>query len=95
MTSVEIMAPTVGDALLDLKAGKGVGFDECAVDDVVSEGNTISFHLTSPDTQRTFLVRFQGVQPKVHYRIRWNGGAAVQMSGEQMLKDGLIVDRLS
>jgi hypothetical protein len=52
MTSVEILQPTVGDALIDIRAGEVVGIDECTI--------RISSHLSS-SRDRTILARFHGI----------------------------------
>jgi hypothetical protein len=42
MTSVEMLSPQFGDALIDLHAQQGVGFDECTISNVEVQGNAIS-----------------------------------------------------
>src|ERR1700677_4145301 len=66
MTSVEILQPMLGDALIDVKAGRGVGFDECTITETEIHANTISFHLSSTSRDRGFLVRFRGVETAEH-----------------------------
>lgn len=94
MTSVEILSPRLGDALIDLNAGRGVGFDECSVIDVDVEGDSISFRLDSDAKQRQFQVRFRGIQPLHQYRIQWNQGKTQIVSGRQLTEKGLTVGPL-
>ena len=91
MTSVEIMSPKLGDALIDLHAEGGAGFDECSITDVQVAGDTISFRIFSPSRERRFLVRFRGIDPARQYRIVWNGNATESFSGALLLKEGLLV----
>ena len=94
MSSVEMLSPTIGDALIDLNAKRGVGFDECTVDDVNVQGDAISFRLSSAATQRSFLVRFRGVQASRRYRLRWNGGPVQEVAGATLIKDGVTLGPL-
>lgn len=91
MTSVEIMQPQLGDALIAVGAKQGVGFDECTIDDVQVGARSISFRISSSDPTRSFQVRFRGLDAKQQYRVQWNGGAAMQLDGATLLKDGLRV----
>lgn len=91
MTSVEIMQPALGDALIDASAAQGVGFDECTVTDVAITGESISFDLQSSDTRRTFLVRFRGLRPAQRYQVRWNGPSSVSRTGQELMSEGLRV----
>ena len=94
MTTVEMLSPVLGDALIDMKAERSVGFDECTITDVEVQGNEISFHLSFPSKQRHFLVRFRGVQPSRQYRVRWNRSESRSVSGDQLLNSGLEVGPL-
>jgi hypothetical protein len=94
MTSVEIMQPLLGDAYIDAKAGKGVGFDECTVRDVAVKGDSISFQLESKDLQRPFHVHFANLDPKQHYLVSWNGGEAVKVAATDLLANGVTVQPL-
>lgn len=94
MTSIEIMAPLLGDAFIDLKTGKGVGFDECSVDNLRIETGKISFDIRSPAKQRSFLVRFNGVDASQPYQISWNGGPAREISGSDLMTSGYQVGPL-
>jgi hypothetical protein len=95
MTSVEMMSPVLGDAFIDLKTGKGVGFDECSVDNLRVESSTVSFDIRSPSKQRTFVVRFGGVNRSQRYRIAWNGGAFREISGGDLIANGYRVGPIS
>jgi hypothetical protein len=94
MTSVEMLAPVLGDALIDASAQQGAGFDECTITNVEVRGEEISFEITSTAADRRFLVRFRGVQASRQYRVSWNGREARTVSGEQLLKRGLEVGSL-
>jgi hypothetical protein len=94
MTSVEMLSPKLGDALIDVSSRRGAGFDQCTITDVQAEGEAISFQLASASTQRRFLVRFRGVDPKRQYRIRWNHGEVRIIAGEQLIQDGLEIGPL-
>lgn len=91
MTSVEILAPEFGDAFIDLKAKRGVGFDQNTITDVSLAGDTISFKISSSALDRNFLVRFRGVDSNHKYRIVWNGNAIEGITGAELLKNGQLV----
>lgn len=88
MTSVEIMQPLLGDAFIDGKAGKGVGFDECSLSHLRIQSEAIAFDIESPARQRSFLVRFAGLDPARTYRISANGRPAEPRSGKELLASG-------
>lgn len=94
MTSVEMMSPILGDGYIDLKARKGVGFDECAISDLRIEGNRIAFQITSPANQRTFTLHFAGASPGLQYRISWNGNPEQVVSGRELISGGYVVGPL-
>jgi len=94
MTTVEIISPTLGDALVDVHALRGVGFDECTITDVEMHAGTIAFRISSSAKQRQFLVRFVGLQPSRLYRVRWNDGPAQEVRGNQLIKKGLRIGPL-
>jgi len=91
MTSVEIMAPAFGDAVIDTDARQGAGFDECAITGVEVRGTAIAFHISSSAADRRFLVRFRGIQPSRQYSVSWNGGKAQSISGSDLIRNGLQV----
>ncbi|WP_155987570.1 hypothetical protein [Pseudacidobacterium ailaaui] len=91
MTSIEIMAPLLGDAYIDLKSSRGVGFDECTVRNVRVSNGTIAFDLESSAQLRTFLVHFAGVDPARQYSISWNGRPAHTVSGKELQSHGYRV----
>ena len=95
MTSVEMMSPELGDGLIDLKAEKGVGFDECSISDLHVEAGRITFHIASPDRMRTFAIRFTGVDPSQQYRIFWNGHVGQLVSGHELAANGYSVGPLN
>lgn len=95
MTSVEIMSPVLGDAYIDLKTGKGVGFDECSLRDVRVDSGNIAFNIESPAKQRTFTVHFAGIDPSQKYRISWNGGPEHEVAGSDLIANGYRLGPLS
>lgn len=94
MTSVEIMSPVLGDAFINLKAHKGVGFDECSIGDLRIESGRIAFHITSLANQRSFVVRFAGVNASQQYRISWNGRPEQTVTGRELIANGYRVGPL-
>jgi len=94
MTSVEMMSPVLGDAYIDLKARKGVGFDECSISDLHIEGRRIAFRIESPASQRNFIVRFASVNSSQRYRISWNGKPETEIAGQELIAEGYRVGPL-
>ncbi len=95
MTSVELLQPVLGDALIDLSTAHGVGFDECTVTDVHLDNTQIRFDLASSNKQRSFLVRFRGLQADRSYQVSWNGNSAVTVVGHDLMQNGLSVPSLA
>jgi hypothetical protein len=95
MTSVEILSPKLGDALIDLDARRGAGFDECSIPDVDISGDTIAFRIVSHARERHFLVRFRGIDAARRYRVVWNGNVVEGVSGTKLLTEGLLVGPLA
>jgi hypothetical protein len=94
MTSVEMLSPILGDALIDADAQQGAGFDECTITNVEVHGDEISFQISSSAKERHFQVRFRGVQASHQYRVRWNRSEARSVSGAQLIQSGLEVGPL-
>ena len=94
MTSVELLAPILGDAFVDAKSGVGVGFDACTMTHVSVEKDLIRFDLQATDSGRTYLVRFAGINPNQEYRVQSNGRAQAAMAGSKLLRDGISVRAL-
>jgi hypothetical protein len=94
MTSVEIMSPVLGDALIDLNTGEGVGFDDCSVENLSIEPGRIVFDIKSPAKGRAFVVLFRGVDPSQQYQIVWNGRSAHEISGGDLMANGYRVGPL-
>ena len=94
MTSVEMMQPALGSAFIDLASAKGVGFDECTLTEVVVDGASISFDLSSSNKQRTFVVRFRGLKDDQLYKVSWNHSPAVQVQGSKLREQGLLIPPL-
>jgi hypothetical protein len=95
MTTVEMLWPKYGDALIDLRARRGVGFDQCTITDVDITGDTISFRISSSDLARRFLLRFRGLDGNRKYRIVWNRNASAEVAGAELLKTGRVVGPLN
>jgi hypothetical protein len=91
MTTVEILYPSLGDALIDLRANRGVGFNDCTITDVTVHGKLITFHIDSRSKKQPILVRFRGVDPVAQYRLSWNGGLFQTISGAALAHDGLEI----
>jgi len=91
MTAVELMDPVLGDAYIDANSGKGVGFDECTLRDVLVKDNSISFEIESKDRQRSFTVHFANVDSAKHYSVSWNRNPAVSVAGSELLTNGVKV----
>ena len=87
MTSVEIMSPKFGDALIDLHAQRGVGFDQCTITDVDITGDTISFRIFSSARERQFLVRFRGIDAGTPVPYRLERECNRRGSGGRTLKE--------
>jgi hypothetical protein len=94
MTSVQILQPILGDALIDLQAAQGVGFDECTLTGIEVHGRDLRFDLASSNHNRPFQVRFRGLAADGNYTIRWNGRAAVVVSAKVLARDGITVPPL-
>jgi hypothetical protein len=90
MTTVELLQPELGDALVDLHAGRGVGFDDCTIRDVTVKKDSIAFRIESP-ASREFQIRFHGVEAGRRYRIRWNGGEERVVAGSELISKGLRI----
>jgi hypothetical protein len=95
MTSIEIMSPILGDAFIDLNAHAGVGFDECSLTAVQVRPDRIAFQIESPAKERSFVVRFAGVNPSHQYRISWNGKPEQEIAGRELITHGYRVGPLS
>ena len=91
MTTVEMLYPRFGDALIDVKAGRGVGFNDCTITDVEVHGTSISFQLDSRLTDQSLHVMFRGIDPRVQYSLRWNGRPTQVISGQRLRRDGLTI----
>jgi hypothetical protein len=91
MTTVEILKPKLGDALIDVAATQGVGFDQCTLTVVQVRSGLIAFNISSSNQKRDFLVRFRGLDATQQYRVSWNGGDAQLMDGAKLSLDGLLV----
>jgi hypothetical protein len=88
MTSVEIMAPMLGDVFIDLMRKQGVGFNASSLLKLKITGNHISFDVHAVHELRSARVRFAGVNPAVTYEISANHQPPVQVQGKQLSHDG-------
>jgi hypothetical protein len=84
MTSIEMMAPVLGDAFVNIARNHAVGFDACTVDHLRIDGADISFDLKAAGTRRRLKIRFAGAQSGMSYRIAVNGHAAVERKGADL-----------
>jgi len=84
MTSVEIMAPMLGDAFIDLGRKQGAGFNACSLRELKVEGSSVRFHLDASPRLETVTVRFAGVNPRETYKLSWNDRAVEEVSGESL-----------
>ena len=91
MTTVEMLYPRLGDALIDLRARRGVGFNDCTISDVEIHGDSISFRVSSGLKNQPLRVRFRGVDSKAEYLVRWNGGRFHSISGATLAREGFAV----
>jgi hypothetical protein len=91
MTSIEMLSPKLGDALIDVSAQRGAGFDHCTITDVIVERNNIAFRLLTPETRRQFLIRFRGVDPNRLYRIQWGSDRSREVTGKELIQHGLQI----
>ncbi|HZY64249.1 MAG TPA: hypothetical protein VFE38_17155 [Edaphobacter sp.] len=94
MTSVGMMSPVLGDAFIDVGENRGVGFDECSINDVHIDSKNIAFHIESPQKQRSFPVHFKGIDPSLQYAVSWNNTPAQIISGRELIAHGLRVGPL-
>jgi hypothetical protein len=94
MTTIEMLYPHIGDALIDLRANRGVGFNDCTITDVEIQGASISFHVDSRLKNQHLLVKFRGVDRQTQYRLRWNGGPSQTIPGTTLDKDGFEIGTL-
>ena len=90
MTSIEALSPLLGDALIDLNARQGVGFDECTLTALSVHNADISFRLTS-SRKRIFTVRFAHVTSTATYRIRVNDTVLRTITGDELMRDGFQI----
>jgi hypothetical protein len=91
MTSVEIMAPMLGDAFIDLARKQGVGFNACSLRDVKVDGTSVHFRLDAAPRLHALTMRFAGVNPRATYHIAWNNHPPENVSGETLAKQGLSI----
>ena len=95
MTTIEMLAPALGDVFVDLRTKQSVCLDECTVNTVTVDGSTISLTMTSPDPERTFLLRAAAIDPAQTYSIRWNNEPPRAIKGTVLLGDGLRIGPLT
>ncbi len=94
MTSVEMLQPVLGDALVDVTSGQGAGFDECTLTGVTVRGREIHFELASSNRERKFQVRFRGLAAQGDYRVSWNRQPSVMIQAQNLARDGIAVQPL-
>jgi hypothetical protein len=92
MTSVEIMAPTLGDVFIDVRQGAGVGFNATSLRNLRVDDRNISFDLQAVPKMHRATVRFAGTESSGAYKISCNHQAPVTISGETLAKSGYVVE---
>lgn len=92
MTSVEMMTPELGDGLIDVAGGFGVGFDQSSIMNVQRDDRHISFDLHTPNATRGFLIRFRNLVPTRKYTVRCNAQPEQTFLGSELLASGLRID---
>jgi hypothetical protein len=88
MTSVEIMAPMLGDAFINIDRKHGAGFNASSLRNVKVVNNAISFDVEAMPKMKQLSVRFSGVKPDVNYQLSVNGQPPVSMSGKALEREG-------
>jgi hypothetical protein len=91
MTSIEIMAPALGDAFIDLTHHTGVGFNACSLRNLKIDGRSISFDLQTFPPLRPVTVRFAGIDKNAQYRITWNGNQSSPIEGNSLIENGFTI----
>jgi len=92
MATVEMMAPVLGDAFVNVARQHGVGFNACNVNNVKVTGETVAFNVEAAAKPRRILVRFAGLDRHAKYRLIVNNGKAKQASGEELAANGYWVE---
>jgi hypothetical protein len=88
MTSVEIMSPILGDALVNVSQKHGAGFNAASLTNLQINGTAISFDLKGVAELRAALVKFSGVDPQATYRITCNGSEPITVTGNDLQREG-------
>jgi hypothetical protein len=91
MTSIEMMAPALGDAFVDLKNQAGVGFNACSLRNLRIDKTSIAFEVETYPSQRSIRIRFTGVDPHAKYKISVNGNPPAVIAGNLLAQDGYVV----
>lgn len=92
MTSVEIMAPTLGDVFVDVQHKQGVGFNATSLRNLRINGNDISFDLEAVAKMRRATVHFAGIERSGRYKISWNHRVPVAVNGEALSDIGYVIE---
>ncbi len=88
MTSVEIMAPMLGDAFINVEKRHGVGFNASSLRNVKVDGTVVSFDVDAMPALQKLNVRFGGVDPDKSYKLKMNNGNAVTVRGDVLAREG-------
>jgi len=92
MASVEMMAPFLGDAFVDVAHSHGVGFNACTLEHLRVAGTAISFDLKTVQAAQRVQVRFEGVDPRATYKVTVNSGKPVRVDGNRLASEGLMLN---
>jgi hypothetical protein len=88
MAAVEMMAPILGDAFVNVARAHGVGFNACNVANVHVDGAVVSFDLVAEPSGRRLLVRFAGLDAHSAYKLIVNGREPVTANGAELASQG-------
>ncbi len=95
VTSVELLSPRFGDALIDLHAQRGVGFDQCTITDVEVTGDTISFpHLFFSARNGSSSSSSAASTQNASIKSSGTETSSIRVTGAELLKNGRLVGPL-
>lgn len=92
MTSVEMMAPTLGDVFIDVPHKHGVGFNATSLRNLRVDGRDISFDLEAVPKMQKATVRFAGIERSGRYKIFWNHEVPVTVDAKTLSDAGYVIE---
>jgi hypothetical protein len=92
MTSVEIMAPTLGDVFIDVQHKHGVGFNATSLRNLRVNGRDISFDLEAVPKMQKATVRFAGIERNGRYKMSWNHRLPVTVDAKTLSDAGYVIE---